>query len=129
MNPRVYHSSKPKEEVIKLKKLQVKTIDKWQKSAKRESHRQDKKDKIKSAFENPNAVVTIPATKNQDADKSQILRVAAYCRVSTLEEAQAGSFELQLQHYREMIDKKPEWQLAEIYADEGTPYGQNTKSP
>ena len=119
MNPRVYHSSKPKEEVIKLKKLQVKTIDKWQKSAKRESHRQEKKDKIKSAFENPNAVVTIPATKNQDADKSQILRVAAYCRVSTLEEAQAGSFELQLQHYREMIDKKPEWQLAEIYADEG----------
>lgn len=57
------------------------------------------------------------------------MRVAAYCRVSTLEEAQAGSFELQLQHYREMIDKKPEWQLAEIYADVGTPYGQNTKSP
>lgn len=47
------------------------------------------------------------------------MQVAAYCRVSTLEEAQAGSFELQLQHYREMIEKNSEWQLVEIYADEG----------
>jgi len=47
------------------------------------------------------------------------LRVAAYCRVSTLEESQASSFELQLQHYREMIEKNPEWELVEIYADEG----------
>jgi site-specific DNA recombinase len=61
----------------------------------------------------------IPATKNLEADKSQIQRVAAYCRVSTLEEAQAGSFELQLQHYREMIENKPEWELVGIYADEG----------
>ena len=47
------------------------------------------------------------------------MRVAAYCRVSTLEESQASSFELQLQHYREMIEKNPEWELVEIYADEG----------
>lgn len=94
-------------------------IEKWQKSAYSENRRQEKKDKIKSAFENPNAVVMIPPTKSQEADKSHIMRVAAYCRVSTLEEAQAGSFELQLQHYRDMITNKPEWELVEIYADEG----------
>jgi site-specific DNA recombinase len=53
------------------------------------------------------------------ADDGTILRVAAYCRVSTYEEAQAGSFELQVQHYREMIGNNPKWELAGIYADEG----------
>ncbi|WP_081428008.1 recombinase family protein [Clostridium kluyveri] len=48
-----------------------------------------------------------------------MLHVAAYCRVSTYEEAQAGSFELQVQHYQEMIEKNPKWALAGIYADEG----------
>jgi len=101
------------------RKLEIGNIEKWQKVAKTENRRQEKKDKIKSAYSNTNEVVMIPATKNLDADKSQIQRVAAYCRVSTLEEAQAGSFELQRQHYLEMIEKKPEWQLVEIYADEG----------
>lgn len=36
-----------------------------------------------------------------------------------MEEAQAGSFELQRQHYLEYINNKPEWTLAGIYADEG----------
>jgi site-specific DNA recombinase len=76
-------------------------------------------------------VVVIPPTKQYENDEKQILRVAAYCRVSTLEEAQASSFELQLQHYREMIEKNPEWELVKIYADEGkfgegkTAYGLN----
>ena len=33
----------------------------------------------------------------QDAPK---IRVAAYCRVSTAEEAQVGSFEMQVQHFQ-----------------------------
>lgn len=47
------------------------------------------------------------------------MRVAAYCRVSTHDEAQAGSFALQVQHYREMIEQNPKWTLADVYADEG----------
>jgi len=47
------------------------------------------------------------------------LRVAAYCRVSTYEDSQSGSFELQLQYYKELIEAKQEWELAGIYADEG----------
>lgn len=47
------------------------------------------------------------------------MRVAAYCRVSTDDDAQSSSYELQLQHYREMINKNPDWELVDIYADEG----------
>lgn len=64
-------------------------------------------------------VEVIPATEPNPADDGVILRVAAYCRVSTYEEAQAGSYELQVQHYREMIEENPKWELAGIYADEG----------
>lgn len=48
-----------------------------------------------------------------------VQRIAAYCRVSTYEESQAGSFELQVQHYREMIARNPKWELVDIYSDEG----------
>ena len=46
-------------------------------------------------------------------------RVAAYCRVSTDSADQANSFASQRRFFREYIDKKPDWELAEIYADEG----------
>ena len=61
----------------------------------------------------------IPATVSNSVDSDNILRVAAYCRVSTYEEAQAGSFELQIQHYQEKIEANPKWELVGIYADEG----------
>lgn len=48
-----------------------------------------------------------------------IRRVAAYCRVSTDQEAQSTSYELQCQYYTEYIGAKEGWVLAGIYADEG----------
>ena len=45
--------------------------------------------------------------------------VAAYCRVSSDKEDQANSFEAQKRYFREYIQHHPEWQLYEIYADEG----------
>ena len=47
------------------------------------------------------------------------MRVAAYCRVSTDREDQANSFESQRRYFREYIEKNPDWELYEIYADEG----------
>jgi len=47
------------------------------------------------------------------------LRVCAYCRVSTDEEAQQSSYELQVQHYRQYITENPRWTFVDIYADEG----------
>ena len=48
-----------------------------------------------------------------------MIRVAAYCRVSTDKEDQIHSFETQQKYFREYIRNHPEWQLYEIYADEG----------
>lgn len=47
------------------------------------------------------------------------LRVAAYCRVSTQEEQQVGSFEMQVHHFEERIANNPAWELVDIYQDNG----------
>ncbi len=47
------------------------------------------------------------------------LRVAAYCRVSTTQEQQEGSYEAQISYYTEKIQNNPNWKLAGIYADDG----------
>ena len=52
--------------------------------------------------------------------------VAAYCRVSTDSEEQETSYEAQVTHYTEYIQKNPEWELAGIFADDGIS-GTNTK--
>ena len=49
----------------------------------------------------------------------EVLRVAAYCRVSTNNEDQLLSFDNQVQYYTEYIANKPNCTLAGIYADEG----------
>lgn len=54
------------------------------------------------------------------------LRVAAYCRVSTDYDEQASSYETQVVHYKELIQKEPTWEFAGIYADDGIS-GTNTK--
>ncbi len=47
------------------------------------------------------------------------LRVAAYCRVSTKEEEQLNSYEVQRKYYTEKINNEPEWELVGIFADKG----------
>jgi DNA invertase Pin-like site-specific DNA recombinase len=75
-------------------------------------------------------VMVIPArrqvgnTVKQSEQKK--LRVAAYCRVSTDSEEQETSYEAQVTHYTEYIQKNPEWELAGIFADDGIS-GTNTK--
>ena len=54
------------------------------------------------------------------------LKVAAYCRVSTDSDEQAGSYEVQVEHYTDFINRNKEWELAGIYADDGIS-GTNTK--
>ena len=48
-----------------------------------------------------------------------ILRVAAYCRVSTNSADQQNSYARQLDAYKSMIEKRPDWTLVDIFADEG----------
>ncbi len=48
-----------------------------------------------------------------------VKRVAAYCRVSTLEEEQELSFETQCKYYEQLIAKNPSMTLVGIYGDQG----------
>ncbi len=74
-------------------------------------------------------ISVIPARKhnrnNKDEEK-QKLRVAAYCRVSTDSDEQATSYEAQIDHYTNHIQSHPDWELAGIFADDGSS-GTNTK--
>ena len=46
-------------------------------------------------------------------------RVAAYCRVSTNSADQLNSYARQVKTYTDRINKNKEWELVEIFADEG----------
>jgi site-specific DNA recombinase len=69
------------------------------------------------------SVMIIPARKlhgnKVSGTEVQKLRVAAYCRVSTDTDEQATSYEAQVEHYTEYIQKNPTWSFAGIYADDG----------
>ncbi|MCI6638175.1 MAG: recombinase family protein [Bilifractor sp.] len=67
------------------------------------------------------SVTVIPANqiKNSYEDTKKEIRVAAYCRVSTEQEEQLGSFENQISYYTELIKNNPDWVMAGIFSDEG----------
>lgn len=75
-------------------------------------------------------VTVIPARKRVgntvQLEEKPKLRVAAYCRVSTDSEEQATSYEAQVEHYTQFIQKNNEWEMAGIFADDGIS-GTNTK--
>ena len=84
--------------------------------------RQSTKDAIREVYANgpQKEVQIIPAKKDMIADvEKKKLRVCAYCRVSTEEDNQASSYELQVQNYTKMIHENPEWEFAGIFADDG----------
>lgn len=70
-------------------------------------------------------ITVIPATKSLHPERDGVtptrdkIRVAAYCRVSTLQEEQQGSYNLQQKYYESFIKSNPNWELAGIYGDEG----------
>lgn len=75
-------------------------------------------------------ITVIPARRRVGntvtAEERPKLKVAAYCRVSTDSDEQAASYEAQVEHYTDFIQKNPEWTFAGIYADDGIS-GTNTK--
>jgi DNA invertase Pin-like site-specific DNA recombinase len=83
---------------------------------------ENKKDKIRARYQgvNPDEINLIPAIpqKNFHEDKKE-KRVAIYVRVSTDDPRQTSSYELQKNHYTDMVNRHEGWKLIEIYADEG----------
>ena len=60
-------------------------------------------------------VIVIPAN---DAEP-KTLRVAAYCRVSSDSADQLHSYAAQIRNYTEVIEQHENWELIDVYADEG----------
>lgn len=60
--------------------------------------------------------IIIPASQQPE---HAVLRVAAYCRVSTDSADQLNSFAAQNRYYTDFISGMANWQLVDIYADEG----------
>ena len=107
------------------KKLDAERIEQARhKSEKTNNHREEQKREIQDTIARNRSGerkgrVIMPEKREyayQDAPK---VRVAAYCRVSTAEEAQVGSFEMQVQHFKSVIDTNPNYELVKIYTDEG----------
>jgi len=106
------------------KKLDADRIEKARQKGetvnRKEIERKRLRDTIQQNRNGERKVTVIMPTKQDTADQStKKLRVAAYCRVSTAEEAQVGSFEMQVQHFTEVIENNPRFELARIYKDEG----------
>ena len=80
------------------------------------------RDNLRMAYQREEASASkfIPAKPKIDIyGTDKVFRVCAYCRVSTDNDAQLSSFELQQQHYQQLVGSHPNWDLRHIYADEG----------
>ena len=63
-------------------------------------------------------VTELKAPETAEVVKQKI-RLAPYCRVSSPSEDQLHSFAAQIRHYTEYVGTHPEYELVDIYADEG----------
>ena len=73
-------------------------------------------------------IIQPTSTKQSATEPNQTKkrRVAAYARVSTLDEEQLNSYENQITYYTNYIKSHPDWEFVEVYSDEGIS-GLNTK--
>ena len=78
------------------------------------------KEKIRQRYHGVNSdelelIPALPKPSLYDEEK----RVAVYARVSTGDPRQTSSYELQRNHYLDVVDRHIGWTLVDIYADEG----------
>ncbi len=83
---------------------------------------EEKKNRIRERYKgvSRDELEFIPAKpKEKLFEDTGTKRVCAYCRVSTDDVNQTSSYELQKNHYEDMIKEHQGWELVGIYADEG----------
>ena len=83
---------------------------------------QSRKDRIRERYKgvNPEELEILPARRQTDVfDDDVFKRVAVYARVSTDDPRQTSSYELQKNYYTDMVGRHPNWELVDIYPDEG----------
>lgn len=106
------------------KKLDAERIEQARTKAQSADRREEEKKRIQETIAKNRSGerkghVIMPERKEYAYQESPKVRVAAYCRVSTAEEAQVGSFEMQVQHFQSVIENNPTYELVKIYTDEG----------
>lgn len=82
----------------------------------------DQKSKIRERYKgiNEDELDVIPAIPQEDFYRpNSVKRVAVYARVSTDDPRQTSSYELQKNHYTDLVNRRDDWTLIDIYADEG----------
>ena len=65
----------------------------------------------------PNVTIIPASRKIAENRQYRQLRVAAYCRVSTEQEEQQNSYQVQISYYTDLINRNKDWSLAGIFAD------------
>lgn len=85
-----------------------------------ESERQRSKNALVKQIESMDGRnVRMIAAATAAPEEDRVLRVAAYCRVSTDDIDQALSIHLQIQQYMKKIKENPNWKYAGCYVDDG----------
>ncbi len=79
--------------------------------------------------QNDMRIVVIPAKSREKIQRTTRLKAAAYCRVSTDEEEQENSYDMQNGYHAEKIQTNADRTLAGIFADEGISGTQAKKRP
>ncbi len=86
------------------------------------SEKLDNKAKIRTRYKgvDPSELEVIPAIATDEiALEHRKLRVAGYVRVSTENDEQTSSYELQYNDFTDRINANPNWEFVGIYSDEG----------
>lgn len=96
-----------------------------------EANGMTRKDKIRERYKGVDLteiqiIHAIPQTKLQEDTREK--RVAVYVRVSTDDPRQTSSYELQKNHYQDIVVNHPGWRLTQIYADGDDIIGLNQKN-
>ena len=82
----------------------------------------DSKAKIRSRYKgvDPSELeVIMPIASDEIALENRKLKVAGYVRVSTENDEQTSSYELQMNDFTDRINANPNWEFVGIYSDEG----------
>ena len=62
---------------------------------------------------------------SREPQKPKVIRLAAYCRVSSKSADQLHSFAAQIRYYKDYERKNPQYKLVDVYADACDIIGQN----
>lgn len=100
------------------RKVKGKTVKASKRRIRNSEHKGEIREKYKGI--DPSEIEVIPANEESDLDiENRKMKVAAYVRVSTQNDEQTSSFELQVNDFTKRINENPNWEFAGIYSDEG----------